>query len=160
MPKVQKYQESGAVMLETALVLPIFLLTIFSILEISILFYNWFSIDHIAQSVARDVITVGVNSSTPTSADIKDSVRAYSNGFGLSFTDDDILVCPVRFDSSDNSTIGDLNDPASIGCTEESAGNPGDFFVLRLSKPDSLLFGSKDITLYAHTIIKNEPPLN
>ena len=100
-------REDGVVAIEFALVLPILLLIMFSIIEFGLILYN----KQVITNASREGARYGIVQAKPPVSDINKVVKAYLKGAGLDDTSDPVVSCTDDEDATkncDDRSFGDL----------------------------------------------------
>lgn len=134
--------ESGAVVVEQAVVLLTYFL--FIILAIDTLRLSFFAltVPFIAATSARE-ITVG-DPTTRNALDPTDAINRVierAAGFGVSLADTNIGICPT----------------VNTSCSGRDTGIPGDIITLQVRFPVRMLFGIIPINIEGIAVSRNEP---
>jgi Flp pilus assembly protein TadG len=140
---VRRNRERGAALLEAAITVPIILLISVGIFEFGRAYQSWQVLTNASREGARLAVIEG-----PTDADVRNRVRDYVTGGGLSTIDDSAIVI--------NRTVTLGTGPATA--SQVTVNYPFEFMVLnpvvRLVAPTSTT--GEAFTMTAQTLMRNE----
>jgi len=139
---IRRRDERGAALLEAAITVPIILLICVGIFEFGRAYQTWQVLTNAAREGARMAVIEG-----PTDADVRNRVRDYVTGGGLSTLSDSNILLDRNVSLTGTATGSrvTVNYPFSFMVL-----NP----VVRLVTPSSTVGG--DITMTASTVMRNE----
>lgn len=102
----RKRSSRGMATVETVIVLPLLLMLLYGIIEMSIVFARWQALSNAAREGARTAIVFRSTCDKPTvEAAVRQRVRDYAQPIGVNLTDDDIIVLGVCGTSNTNSRV-------------------------------------------------------
>ena len=80
-------------MVEMVIVLPLLLMTLFAIMEFGVLFGRWQTVTNAAREGARTAVVFRTDCDVDAvRTEVKDVVKGYASGIGITLTDTDIAV--------------------------------------------------------------------
>jgi Flp pilus assembly protein TadG len=93
-------------MVEMVIVLPLLLMVLFAIIEFGVLFGRWQTVTNAAREGARTAVVFRTNCDTnAVTTEVKDVVKNYASGIGITLVDDDISVNGICGDKNTSSTV-------------------------------------------------------
>ena len=83
-------------MVEMVIVLPLLLMTLFAIMEFGVLFGRWQTVTNAAREGARTAVVFRIDCDVDAvRIEVKDVVKNYASGIGITLTDTDITVAGI-----------------------------------------------------------------
>jgi Flp pilus assembly protein TadG len=93
-------------MVEMVIVLPLLLMVLFAIMEFGVLFGRWQTVTNAAREGARTAVVFRTNCDTDAvRTEVKDVVKNYASGIGITLVDTDISVDGICGDKNTSSTV-------------------------------------------------------
>jgi Flp pilus assembly protein TadG len=93
-------------MVEMVIVLPLLLMLLFAIMEFGVLFGRWQTVTNAAREGARTAVVFRTDCDVDAvRAEVKDVVKNYSSGIGITLTDTDIAVNGICGTKNTSSTV-------------------------------------------------------
>ena len=99
-------RNAGMAMVEMVIVLPLLLMMLFAIMEFGVLFGRWQTVTNAAREGARTAVVFRTDCDVDAvRAEVKDVVKNYSSGIGITLTDTDIAVNGICGAKNTSSTV-------------------------------------------------------
>ena len=88
---------AGTAMVEMVIVLPLLLMILFGIMEFGVVFGRWQTVTNAAREGARTAVMFRTDcDATAVSTEVKDVVKSYAAGIGITLVDTDINMISSR----------------------------------------------------------------
>jgi Flp pilus assembly protein TadG len=103
---MHKRSSRGMATVETVIVLPLLLMLLYGVIEMSLVFARWQALSNAAREGARTAIVFRSNCDTATvEAAVRQRIRDYTQPLGIPITDDHITIQGVCGTSNTNSRV-------------------------------------------------------
>lgn len=129
--------EKGGVMLEFAIISPVFIGSILMALELMFISYSVLVLEFVAASAAR---YASVNLTSNDSQELNTNVKNMAGNFGVSLTDTNIKICPAT----------------NPDCTLNNVPDAEKFVSIKITKSFNI-FGSQAFSIDGLAIARREP---
>ena len=144
----QRYKESGAVFVETALSMILFMFVMIGGLQLAILGFRYASLQHTANSTLR---WISINHNSVTVAGVQQEAIDIASPMGLPIQNANTSIC--GFGEYNSSSA----DPSTRFCPVNEIKTYKQLIVVDISHTFPLIFGLWNPTINAVAIGRNEP---
>lgn len=141
MKRVNRKRQRGAVFIEAALGVPIFLLVVFSGVDLGRIAYHSICLDYVVSRSARWATLGKQTPGLTREASIEQHLIQNAHTYGITLLPSEVRICPV----------------SSPACTVDSAGGANEHFLVMVSHQVPCLFGIVKPALTASALEKSEP---
>ncbi len=138
--------ESGASMVEFAVIAPVFLLVLLAGFDIGLAAYRKSAMQFAISKGLRWAILNQTNAPLTREQEIESQIISTAKSYGLDLEPAEITICSSKSAAS-----------LTAKCAVDSAGQPKDFIAIEATDTLNLIFGRFPVSIQALAVAQNEP---